>query len=148
MPVLFDATSHDVRESRHSATTRSALRAVAPLLLVALIAGCSHVAGPDGPLVRVDGRVVRGPTQPVCQVDVPCDAPFSAGFTVQQDRSVLLHFRSDAKGLFTIALAPGKYLIVPDADAPLIAPEQQAKSITVPRTGAFTVELTFDTGIR
>lgn len=103
---------------------------------------------PDVMLVRVDGRVVRGPTTPVCQVDVPCDAPFSAGFSVHQGARTSATFRSDANGQFTIELAPGAYVVVPDADAPLLAPQQQERSLTVPQSESITVQLSFDTGIR
>jgi len=92
--------------------------------------------------------VVRGPIQPVCQVDVPCDAPFSAGFSVRQDGHAVTHFQSDTDGRFTIRLVPRVYLVVPDADAPIFSPAQQAKSLTIPDADSTTVELSFDTGIR
>jgi hypothetical protein len=92
------------------------------------------------------GQVIRGPITPVCQVNVPCDAPFSAGFTVQVGgRRVIAHFRSDAQGHFTIYLPPGAYLIVPDPDAPVF---DQTKNIIVGDSGLTTVKLDFDTGIR
>ena len=120
-----------------------------PLALVALITGgCGSGTGPDGVRVRVDGRVVRGPIQPVCQVDTPCDAPFSAGFSVRQAGHAVTHFQSDTDGRFTIRLAPGAYLVIPDADAPIFSPTQQARSLTIPDADSTTVELSFDTGIR
>jgi hypothetical protein len=117
---------------------------LAHLVLVA----CAGPSRPDESLVRVDGRVVRGPTQPVCQVNVPCEAPFSAGFSVQQSGRPILRFRSDADGRFSIQLTPGSYVVVPDADAPIIAPQQQVRSITVSPGTSATIELSFDTGIR
>jgi hypothetical protein len=118
------------------------------LALLLLLAACGSGVGPEAALVRVDGHVVRGPTQPVCQVTVPCDAPFSAGFRARQGTRVLVHFRSDVNGRFTIQLAAGTYQIVPDPDAPLLAPEQQVKSVTIPAAESATIELSFDTGIR
>ena len=119
------------------------------LALVGLLTGaCASGSGPDKVLVRVDGRVVRGPTHPVCREDVPCDAPFSAGFSVRQGRLAVTHFQSDVNGRFTIRLAPGAYLIVPDADAPIFSPEQQERSVTIPNADSTTVELSFDSGIR
>jgi hypothetical protein len=91
---------------------------------------------------------VRGPITPVCRVDVPCDAPFSAGFTVEQSGRRVAAFRSDAAGQFTVWLDPGAYTVVPDADAPLMARQFQSKRVTVGDTGLTTVRLTFDTGIR
>jgi len=125
------------------------LPGLVPLALVGLLTGaCASGMRPDGVLVRVDGRVVRGPVQPVCQVDVSCDAPFSAGFSVRQGRQAVTHFQSDVNGRFTIRLAPGAYLIVPDADAPIFSPEQQVRSLTIPDADSTIVELSFDTGIR
>lgn len=85
---------------------------------------------------------------PVCRIDVPCDAPFSAGFTIQRGGRRVAHFQSDAAGQFTVWLDPGAYSVVPDADAPLIAPASQSRAVTVGDTGLTTVRLTFDTGIR
>jgi hypothetical protein len=113
-----------------------------------LVAACGGPSGPDAPLVRVDGRVMRGPTAPTCQLDVPCEAPFSAGFSVRKGARTLAQFRSNANGEFTVELAPGAYVVVPDADAPLLAPQQQERSLSVPDVGAISVELSFDTGIR
>jgi hypothetical protein len=118
------------------------------LALLGLLVSCGSGAGPDGTTVRVDGHVVRGPIQPVCQINVSCDAPFSAGFSVRQAGHLVLRFHSDADGRFTIQLAAGTYQIAPDPDAPLLAPEQQVKSVTVPAAPSTTIELSFDTGIR
>jgi hypothetical protein len=120
---------------------------IAGSLVVLWLLGCGST-GPDDSPVRVEGRVVRGPTQPVCQVNASCEAPFSAGFSVQQSGRLILRFRSDADGRFSIQLTPGTYEVVPDADAPLITPQQQVRPITVPAGPSTTIELSFDTGIR
>jgi hypothetical protein len=91
---------------------------------------------------------VRGPVQPVCEVAVSCDAPFSATFTIEQASRVVASFRSDANGHFERPLPPGIYVVVPAADAPVISPRSQAKEVTVGPTGTTTVVLRFDTGIR
>jgi hypothetical protein len=109
-------------------------------------AGCGAPAAPSD--TTLAGTVMRGPVQPVCQVGVPCDAPFSAGFTVQQGDRVVASFRSDSQGHFEVRLAPGSYRIVPDADAPMISPKSQAKDVVVGASGTTTVLLHFDTGIR
>lgn len=118
-----------------------------------LIAAASAIVacaspGPS-PATGLTGVVIRGPVTPVCRVEVPCDAPFSAGFTIQRGASRVASFRSDAAGQFTVFLAPGSYIVVPDADAPVISPASQRKSVTVAESGTLTVvQLTFDTGIR
>jgi hypothetical protein len=120
------------------------------LLLAALLAGCD--AGPLGAPgpgeTGLRGRVVRGPTQPVCREGEPCSEPFSAGFTVRRGTRAVGTFETGADGRFAIRLAPGTYGIVPDADAPLLQPEQQRQDVTVGPDGATEVEVEFDTGIR
>jgi len=114
---------------------------------VAALGACAS-AGPSPP-TGLTGVVIRGPITPVCRIDVPCDAPFSAGFTVQRGGRRVADFRSDASGQFTVFLAPGPYTVVPNNDAGIISPSSQAKSVTVADTGMLTmVRLTFDTGIR
>lgn len=115
-------------------------------LTIALAASaCGGPASPT-PTTGLTGTVTRGPVTPVCQVNVPCDAPFSAGFTASGPTST--HFRSDSAGQFTVYLRPGAYRIVPDADAPIISPSSQVKAVTVGPAGLTDVQLQFDTGIR
>lgn len=113
---------------------------------------CGWTAGCDGPTAPSDtalaGIVVRGPVQPVCRADVPCDAPFSAAFTVERGNRVIATFRTDAQGRFDVQVAPGSYLVIPGPDAPLISPRTQAKEVTVGPSGTTMVLLHFDTGIR
>lgn len=124
-------------------------RRIAILIALAAIAACGSPAAPTL-TTGLTGTVTRGPIAPVCQVNVPCDAPFAAGFTVTgaATATIVAHFRSDADGRFTVYLVPGPYRIVPDADAPIIAPTLQVKKVTVGRSGLSDVHLDFDTGIR
>ena len=94
------------------------------------------------------GTVSRGPITPVCQVNVPCDAPFSASFEVRQNGRRVATFSSDAQGRFTVSLQPGTYLLVPAPDAPVMNASSQTKTVEVRAEGLTSVELSFDTGIR
>ena len=94
------------------------------------------------------GTVSRGPVTPVCQADVPCDAPFAASFEVRQNGRRVATFSSDAQGKFTVSLWPGTYVVVPAADAPLMQPSSQTKTVEVGAEGLTSVQLSFDTGIR
>ena len=116
------------------------------LALACCVAGCGSPTAPSD--TGLAGMVVRGPVRPVCEVAVPCDAPFSAGFTVQQGSRVVASFRSDSQGHFESRLPPGKYMVVPGSDAPIMSPRTQAKDVEVGPTGLTTVLLQFDTGIR
>jgi hypothetical protein len=116
--------------------------------LVLSAAGCGANGVADPPSTGLTGTVVRGPIMPVCQVQVPCDAPFSADFNVQAQGRVVAAFSSDSLGHFEVHLQPGAYLIVPGPDAPIMSPSSQAKPVTVGPVGLTTVQLEFDTGIR
>ena len=94
------------------------------------------------------GTVSRGPVTPVCQPDVPCDAPFSASFEARQNGRRVASFSSDALGHFSVRLQPGTYVLVPAADAPLIDPSAQTKTVEVGVEGLTSVQLVFDTGLR
>lgn len=94
-----------------------------------------------------EGTARRGPTRPVCQVDKPCDAPFSARFEVWQGERVVARFESDSAGHFLIHIAPGTYTVVPDASVGILA-RSQVHEVTVGPKGLTHVELNFDTGIR
>jgi hypothetical protein len=115
--------------------------------VLALLSACGSPGTPSS-ATGLTGTVVRSPVTPVCTVNVPCSAPFSAGFTVDHNGTPVAHFRSDTAGHFTVVLAPGTYRVVPDADAPVISPTSQVKTVTVGGTGLTPVMLEFDTGIR
>jgi hypothetical protein len=123
-------------------------------VLIALAAGltltgCASAGSSPSPTTGLTGVVVRGPVTPVCRVEVPCDAPFSAVFMVVQNGRRVAQFQSDTAGQFTVLLAPGAYTVAPNSDAPVISPSLQTKSVTVADNGMLTiVRLMFDTGIR
>ncbi len=117
--------------------------------LLALSAWTASCAAPTAPSdTALVGTVFRGPVQPVCRVDVPCDAPFSASFTAERGDRVVASFRSDSDGHFEVVLPPGTYVVVPGPDAPIISPRGQAKDVAIASSGKTTVVLHFDTGIR
>lgn len=119
------------------------------LIVLGLAAYASNrCAGVEPPTTRLVGQVLRGPVQPVCQAEVPCDEPFSAGFTARDARGSVTTFRSDRQGRFAVPLAPGTYTIIPAPDAPLLSPTQQVKLVTVGPESVTVVRLDFDTGIR
>jgi hypothetical protein len=97
------------------------------------------------PDTGLTGTVLRGPIAPVCTPTAPCDAPFSATFTVEQNGRAVAQFHSDANGSFTVPLAPGDYTVKPAPDAGVFSQGQPA---TVLPVGYTTVTLHFDTGIR
>jgi len=118
--------------------------AIGTLILAAV--GCGSPTAPT--TTGLIGTVYRGPTAPVCTVNDPCEAAFTARFTVQRGSSRVATFQSDQQGHFEVRLSPGSYVVVPDADAPIISPASQTREVTVGANGLTTVDLHFDTGIR
>lgn len=123
--------------------------------LLPLAVGCTNAENPAAsdttglsPSTGLEGVVRRGPIQPVCRPDEPCDAPFSARFDVWSGERLIAHFRSDSAGHFVVRLAPGEYTVVPDSSAPLLGAMWQTHAVVVGSAGLTHVELDFDTGIR
>src|SRR6185369_2019280 len=115
--------------------TRWQLVLIAISAAATTIAACASAGSTPSSTTGLTGVVVRGPVTPVCRVDVPCDAPFSATFAVEQNGRRVAQFQSDAAGQFTVHLKPGPYMIVPSADAPIIGASLQTKSVTVADSG-------------
>jgi hypothetical protein len=115
-------------------------------IAIAAIAGVCN--NPVALTTGLTGIVIRGPVTPVCQVGVPCDAPFAASFEVRQNGRRVATFSSDAQGHFTVRLRAGSYVVVPTAEAPLMNPSSQTKTVEVGAEGLTSVQLVFDTGIR
>jgi len=115
-----------------------------PVLLWA--AACGSPTAPTS--TGVAGTVFRGPVAPVCAVNQPCEAPFKASFSVQRGTTRVTSFQSDEQGHFEVRLSPGSYVVVPEADAPIISPQSQTREVTVGTNGLTMVDLHFDTGIR
>ena len=130
------------------------IRHLTALGLLALGLGCGTAESPsnlgDSQLQHtgLEGVARRGPIQPVCRVDQSCDAPFSARFEVRQGERLVATFQSDSAGRFRTFLTPGRYLVAPDASAPVLSPLSQTRAVTVGAHGLTHVELDFDTGIR
>ena len=110
--------------------------------------GCRAATGASNGASGLEGVVLRGPVTPVCRVDVPCDAPFSARFHVLRGTEEVSEFTSDTAGRFVVALAPGRYVVVPDSTAPILAARFQTRVVTVDSGSVTPVTLSFDTGIR
>lgn len=122
------------------------LSAATRWLTIAALAGvCSN---PVAVTTGLTGTVSRGPITPVCQENVPCDAPFAATFEVRRGDHVVATFTSDAQGHFVVRLPPGSYVVVPAAGSGIMNAGAQGKSVEVGAEGLTTVQLVFDTGIR
>jgi hypothetical protein len=90
------------------------------------------------------GVVTRGPTKPVCQVDMPCSAPYSHATLVFSRTGETRKVTTDAQGKYRVALPAGSWsLHVQNAQfgwAP--------RTVNVPRGRYGRVNVDVDTGIR
>lgn len=98
----------------------------------------------------IRGQVLRGPINPGPEIaGVINEEPFSAVFSVlDSENNSVARFESDENGNFELALFPGEYTVVPGPSAPILFPEQQTRTVSVPTDGFADVVLEFDTGIR
>jgi hypothetical protein len=98
-------------------------------------------------LVLLHGLVRQGPTQPVCQVGVPCSKP-AAGVQLVFTRATgaMLKVRTDAKGRYSLRLRAGTYAVevMPPRK---IGSGLQPRRITV-RGTTQRIDFDLDTGIR
>jgi hypothetical protein len=89
---------------------------------------------------------MRGPTQPVCQAGQPCDEP-AVGLTLTFTRNgTSKSVRTNRRGEYRIALAPGTYSIRTDADQFGRIPEPSRVRIRANTHNR--LDLFVDTGIR
>ena len=104
-PVLASDADRSGRDPAARVKMRcTSMPALFLLLMTAAIATACGNPASSTPTTGLTGVVVRGPITPVCRIDIPCDAPFSAGFSVQQSGRQVGEFRSDSEGRFTVWL--------------------------------------------
>jgi hypothetical protein len=91
------------------------------------------------------GVVTRGPTKPVCTVDMPCTAPY-AHATLVFTRSGLTARKAvtDAQGKYRIALPPGRWSLSVQSSHFGWSP----RAVTVPSGRYARANVDVDTGIR
>jgi hypothetical protein len=90
------------------------------------------------------GVVTRGPTKPVCQIGMPCSAPFSHATLVFTRAGVTRKVTTDAQGKYRVALPAGRWSLRVQSSQFGWAP----RTVTVPRDRYRNVNVDVDTGIR
>ncbi len=116
-----------------------ALAALLVSLLVPAVAS-SSVRGASG----LRGVVMRGPIQPVCSAEQPCDAPAPHVKLTFRHGGVSRTATTDAHGHYALALPAGSYSVV-------IAPGRfgyAPKTVAVPAGRVAVRNFSIDTGIR
>jgi hypothetical protein len=116
-------------------------------VLGALALGCGS-ADVGTATSGLKGRVMRGPIQPVCRVNEPCDEP-SPGVKLLFDRSGKLVARTttNQKGWYRVTLTPGTYTVRTNRPSQFEKVPDPSR-VTVPSGRVKRVDFQIDTGIR
>ncbi len=95
----------------------------------------------------IRGRVTIGPTCPVQRVAHACVRPYRLTIAIrrQPTNRLAATVRTSANGRFTVALAPGRYLLVPQSGRPY--PRSSPQAATVSPNRYTSVVISYDTGI-
>ena len=120
-------------------------KALGLALLVALALGCGSAGG--GTATGLRGKVMRGPTQPVCYANDPCEEP-ARGVRLVFSRSgkVVGRATTNQKGWYRVTLRPGRYTV--GTQNPRVSRNLSPKTATVPTSTVRRVDFDIDTGIR
>jgi hypothetical protein len=114
-------------------------------VLATLVLGCGSAGG--GTASGLRGRVMRGPTQPVCRVGVPCEAPArGVKLTFFHSGSAVGSATTDRKGYYRVAIKPGPYSV--RTNRPGFERVPQPSHVSVPSDRFKRVDFHIDTGIR
>jgi hypothetical protein len=119
-------------------------KAVGLTVLATLVLGCGS-AGGSTTTGGLKGRVMRGPTMPVCRVGVPCEEP-ARGVKLSFYRSgkVVARTTTNQKGWYRIALRSAPYSVRTNTFEKVIWPSR----VRVPSGRFKRVDFHVDTGIR
>jgi hypothetical protein len=115
-------------------------------ILATLVLGCGSAGGGTA-TGGLKGRVLRGPTTPVCRVGVPCEEP-ARGVKLIFFRSgkAIGRATTNQKGYYRIALRRGTYSVRTNRPASEKVP--QPSRVSVPSARFKRVDFHIDTGIR
>jgi hypothetical protein len=114
-------------------------------VLVTLAFGCGSAGG--GTAAGLKGKVMRGPTKPVCRIGESCEEP-ARGVKLVFSRSgkIIARATTNQNGWYRVTLRAGRYAV--RATNPSISKNLSPKSATVPTGRVKRVDFAIDTGIR
>lgn len=120
-------------------------KALGLAILGTLVLGGGSASG--GTATGLKGKVMRGPTQPVCRITEPCEEP-ARGVRLIFSRSgkVVARATTNQKGWYRVTLRPGRYTV--GTQNPRVSRNLSPKTATVPTSTVRRVDFDIDTGIR
>ncbi len=140
------------RSVSHAGPIRWVPGLVAALALGAALAACGGTATMSVAVGRLTGDVVAGPTCPVEQVDNPCPPKVVADREVKilsKSGQEVARTTTDAQGHFSVALAPGDYVVAVAIVSGQVGVRQNTPGdITVASGQSSYIKIELDTGIR
>jgi hypothetical protein len=113
--------------------------------LIALALGCGSATG--GTATGLKGKVMRGPTKPVCRIGESCEEP-ARGVKLVFSRSgkVVARATTNQNGWYHVTLRAGRYAV--RTTNPSITKNLSPRSAAVPTGRVKRVDFAIDTGIR
>jgi ribosome modulation factor len=155
-PNCYETTAGGFMMSRVPARKWSFAIALAVMSIFVLTSGSS---GRGLPLERaasrgqqpdsgITGKVMIEPTCPVERPGKVCERPYQTTITIRREPkgTLVARVQSSATGQFRIALAPGRYLLIPQNGRPY--PRSSPRLVTVHNHRYTTVLISYDSGIR
>jgi hypothetical protein len=123
------------------------LRTFAFAVLATLALGCGSAGGGTAAASGLKGRVMRGPTMPVCRVNEPCEEPArGVKLVFSKSGKVIARATTDQKGYYRITLKSGSYSV--RTNRARFEKFPQPSRVTVPNDRYKRVNFHIDTGIR
>jgi hypothetical protein len=120
-------------------------KAVGLAVFITLAFGWGSAGG--GTATGLKGKVMRGPTQPVCRITEPCEEPArGVRLTFSRAGTVVARATTNQKGWYRVTLRPGRYAV--STSNPRVAKNLTPKSATVPKDRVKRLDFDIDTGIR
>jgi Carboxypeptidase regulatory-like domain len=114
-------------------------------VLATLVLGSGSAGG--GTASGLAGRVMRGPTQPVCRAGASCEAPArGVKLTFFRSGTAVGSATTDKKGYYRVALTPGPYAV--RTNRPGFERVPQPSHVSVASNRFKRVNFHIDTGIR
>lgn len=109
--------------------------------------GGGTAVGSSGSGTGLHGLVTKGPTRPVCAIELPCSKPAANLPLVFTRGDVRKTVRTNPSGGYRISLRPGAYSVRVDGSSGL-RPRPDPALVRVPRGRYTRVDFSVDTGIR
>lgn len=119
---------------------------------VAVLASSGALAGRMRVETGLTGKVLRGPTTPVCRANRPCYTPFQGTLvftpvTAGAGPIVPVKTQTTAEGNYTVSLDPTRYRVTTGVRSRFRGVVRPSV-VSVPKTGMKRVNFVVDTGIR